>query len=65
MKTKNVKNQNKLIWRIALAPGLLMQNLTTYEPDDQQVEVAIAAFKAALDQEIAYQNNHAGVKTNA
>ncbi len=59
------KNQNKLIWRIALAPGLLMQNLTTYEPDDQQVEVAIAAFKAALDQEIAYQNNHAGVKTNA
>ncbi len=30
-----------------LAPGRWVQKLTTNEPDDQQVEVAIAAFKAA------------------
>ncbi|WP_207736353.1 DUF1385 domain-containing protein [Fusibacter ferrireducens] len=31
------------------APGLWMQKLTTREPDDQQLEVAIAAFKSVLD----------------
>ncbi len=30
-------------------PGLLMQKLTTKEPDDKQLEVAIAAFKSVLD----------------
>lgn len=29
-------------------PGLMMQNLTTRDPDDQQLEVAIAAFTAVL-----------------
>jgi len=29
-------------------PGLMMQNLTTRDPDDQQLEVAIAAFNAVL-----------------
>jgi len=36
------------IWRLVMWPGLLLQRLTTREPDDDQVEVAIAALKAVL-----------------
>ena len=36
-----------LAWLLA-RPGLLLQRLTTREPDDAQVEVAIAAMKGAL-----------------
>ncbi len=34
--------------RILSAPGLWMQRITTKEPDDQQIEVAILSLKAAL-----------------
>jgi len=34
--------------RILSAPGLWMQGITTREPDDEQLEVAIAAIKAAM-----------------
>ncbi len=34
--------------RIISAPGLWMQRLTTKEPDESQIEVAIAALKSAL-----------------
>jgi uncharacterized protein YqhQ len=39
--------------RASLVPGLLLQRLTTGEPDDSQIEVACAALKraAALDVE--------------
>lgn len=30
-------------------PGLLLQKITTKEPDDQMVEVALTAFNAALE----------------
>jgi uncharacterized protein YqhQ len=33
---------------ILIAPGLWLQNLTTGEPDDEQIEVAIAALKSVL-----------------
>lgn len=32
-----------------ITPGLLLQHLTTREPDDSQLEVAIAALKGVLD----------------
>lgn len=32
-------------------PGLMLQNLTTAEPDEAQLEVAIAAMQAVLDEE--------------
>ena len=35
------------IFRVALYPGFLFQKITTREPDDDQVEIAIAAMKAA------------------
>jgi uncharacterized protein YqhQ len=31
-------------------PGLMMQKITTSEPDDRQLEVAIVAFKSVLDE---------------
>ncbi len=39
--------KSPLLYPIIL-PGLLLQRLTTGEPDDQQLEVAISALKAAL-----------------
>ena len=39
---------DNVITRIATAPGLLMQRLTTKEPDEGQIEVGIAALKSAL-----------------
>jgi len=37
--------------RIISAPGKLMQKLTTAEPDDEMIEVAIAAMKAVIPEE--------------
>jgi hypothetical protein len=33
------------------APGMLLQKLTTKEPDDQQLEVALSSIKAVLHME--------------
>ncbi len=38
--------------RLLSAPGLLMQRITTAEPDDAVIEVAIEAMKAALTGEV-------------
>jgi uncharacterized protein YqhQ len=35
--------------KVLLAPGLLMQSLTTGEPDDRQMEIAIAAMNRAVE----------------
>jgi len=37
--------------RFLTKPGLALQKLTTNEPDDEQIEVAITALKAVLPQE--------------
>ena len=42
---------DKLWVRTAIWPGLCLQKLTTREPDDSQIEVAIAALKAVLPEE--------------
>jgi uncharacterized protein YqhQ len=44
------KHSNALT-RIFSAPGLWMQRVTTKEPDDKMIEVAIAALKSALPDE--------------
>lgn len=41
------KSESKLV-RILIYPGLLLQKLTTREPDDSQLEVALAALKGVL-----------------
>ena len=40
-----------LFGRVVATPGLWLQKLTTGEPDDDQVEVAVASLLAALDDE--------------
>jgi len=40
-----------LVTRILSAPGMMMQRLTTREPDLEQIEVAITSLKAALAEE--------------
>ncbi len=47
-KFKNQKFVQFVFW-----PGLMTQYLTTKEPDDQQIEVALAALRAVVPDEIA------------
>ena len=44
--------QHIFIFKSLSKPGLLLQNITTKEPDDLQLEVAIYALKAAFDNKI-------------
>ena len=44
-------NYHRAIVRAILAPGLAVQRLTTLEPDDSMIEVAIAALKRVLSDE--------------
>lgn len=45
--------------RIAITPGLLLQKLTTRQPDDSQIEVAIASLKAVVPPEDLAQESEA------
>ncbi len=45
-----VKHDNWL-FKVITAPGLMFQSFTTREPDDKQIEVAIAAFMEVLPAE--------------
>ena len=40
-----------VVSRVLRAPGLWMQNFTTFEPDDSMIEVGIAALKEVLPEE--------------
>ena len=42
-------NTDNLIIRILSLPGMWLQSLTTKEPDDDMIEVAIAAVEAVFD----------------
>lgn len=44
------RSDNKIIAAFVY-PGLLLQKLTTREPDDNQLEVAIASLKSVLEDE--------------
>ncbi|HOH87772.1 DUF1385 domain-containing protein, partial [Ruminococcus sp.] len=41
-------NNDNLFTRILSAPGLAMQRITTREPDDSMIEIAIAAMKPCI-----------------
>jgi uncharacterized protein YqhQ len=45
------RNQDFFVWRWLSAPGMWLQKLTTREPDDQQMEVAINSLIAVLKEE--------------
>ena len=44
--------QHILMFKYLSKPGLLLQNITTKEPDDLQLEIAIYALKTAFDNKI-------------
>ena len=48
---KYAGRHDNLLVKILAAPGLWMQRLTTREPDDDMIEVALEAFKAVLPDE--------------
>lgn len=45
--------KDSIVTKMMLVPGLLMQRITTREPDDEMIEVAIASLKGVLDKEAA------------
>jgi uncharacterized protein YqhQ len=45
------KYQHVLVFKLLSAPGLWLQKLTTREPDDSQLEVAICALQKVLEAE--------------
>ena len=45
------KNRRKRWVRAVMWPGLMLQNLTTREPDEEQLAVAIASLNAVLSRE--------------
>jgi uncharacterized protein YqhQ len=47
----SAKNIDNPIVKFLIMPGLGLQRITTSEPDDDQVEVAITALQAALGEE--------------
>ena len=48
---KITSKSESMIFRILKKPGILLQNITTKEPDDKMVEVSIAAIKDAFGDE--------------
>lgn len=50
---------DNLFVRIISAPGMLLQKITTREPDDEMIEVAIAAIEEVFDWE-AYEDKYFG-----
>lgn len=47
----SARYQNRLWARALAAPGLWLQRLTTREPDDSQLEVALTALKEVLEEQ--------------
>ena len=44
----SAKREGSIIFKLITLPGLWLQNITTKEPDDSQLEVAIIALKESL-----------------
>jgi uncharacterized protein YqhQ len=44
----SAKREGSIIFKLMTLPGVWLQNITTKEPDDQQLEVALVALKESL-----------------
>ena len=55
------KHDNAFI-RVVTAPGLWIQRITTKEPEDDMIEVAIVALKSALPDEFPEEEVFAGIR---
>jgi uncharacterized protein YqhQ len=56
LKWSAMNDQSPLV-KLAIAPGLALQRLTTREPDDSQLEVAIRSMKEALEVNDGYKDD--------
>ena len=53
----SAKHDTSPLVRFLIAPGLALQRLTTREPDDDQVEVAIRSMEEALEENGGYKDD--------
>ena len=53
----SAKNDHSRLVKMVIAPGLALQRLTTREPDDSQIEVAIRSMEAALAVNAGYKDD--------
>ncbi len=53
----SAKNDQSPLVRLIIAPGLALQKLTTREPDDSQIEVAIRSMEEALAVNAGYKDD--------
>jgi uncharacterized protein YqhQ len=53
----SAKNDSSLLVKLIIAPGLALQRLTTREPDDSQIEVAIRSMEEALAVNAGYKDD--------
>ena len=53
----SAKNDSSPLVKMVIAPGLALQRLTTREPDDSQLEVAIRSMEEALAVNAGYKDD--------
>lgn len=53
----SARNDNTALVKMIIAPGLALQKLTTREPDDSQMEVAIRSMEEALAVNAGYKDD--------
>lgn len=53
----SAKNDNNPLVKLIITPGLALQRLTTREPDDSQLEVAIRSMNEALEMNAGYSDD--------
>jgi len=53
----SAKHEKSRLVRMLIAPGLALQRLTTREPDEAQIEVAIRSLEEALDENSGYKDD--------
>jgi len=53
----SAKNDHSRLVKLVIAPGLALQRLTTREPDDGQIEVAIRSMEEALTVNAGYKDD--------
>ena len=56
------KNRRKRWVRAVMWPGLMLQNLTTREPDEEQLAVAIASLDKVLAEEPAHEGDESPIE---
>ncbi|HYP52994.1 MAG TPA: DUF1385 domain-containing protein, partial [Pyrinomonadaceae bacterium] len=44
----SAKSEGSIVFKLITLPGIWLQNITTKEPDDQQLEVALLALTESL-----------------